>query len=328
MSFIPLAGAGLDSYLAIAQGNIPGVTHVNKFGRNPDIDAGVAEDLWSEGGTYVYMTTAKVLDVFSSDANDVGNVDYNSTATDGSDTTLEDTLQDFTDTNVVAVGDILLNDTTGEWSYISVVTPTILTVDRMKVPNAAGHSYRIIDMSDGGTGAHAIQVFGLDADYNEINEFVILNGVTDVETTKVFFRVWRAYVICAGATGSAAGIIKGEEDGTANVVFSVALNRAQTGMSHYTIPAGKSGYIVNWFMQAGKSGAVATIDCQLVIRNRGGVFRRLDHVGLNTTGTSGLELTFHPPIPIREKTDMKVIVLSDQNNTEVHGGYDLVLIND
>lgn len=55
--------------LQVARGLVPGILAVNKFGRNPDIDVGT-EDIWSQGGTWVAPTTARVHALVSSDAAD------------------------------------------------------------------------------------------------------------------------------------------------------------------------------------------------------------------------------------------------------------------
>ena len=42
---------------------------------------------------------------------------------------------------------------------------------------------------EGSTGAETVELFGLDADYNEINETVTLDGQTAVNTTKEYLRI-------------------------------------------------------------------------------------------------------------------------------------------
>lgn len=58
--------------ITIAQGLLVGVSNVNIFGFNPDIDTGAAEDIWGGGGTYTGFPdgSAEAVEVFSSDAND------------------------------------------------------------------------------------------------------------------------------------------------------------------------------------------------------------------------------------------------------------------
>lgn len=56
--------------LEVARGQRQGYSLVEKFGRNPDIDTGVSEDIWSGGGLYTFPTAAETLDVVSADAGD------------------------------------------------------------------------------------------------------------------------------------------------------------------------------------------------------------------------------------------------------------------
>ncbi len=55
--------------LNVARGRIQGMTPVNKFGRNPDVDIGT-EDVWSQGGTWVPPTVARLHNFTSSSPND------------------------------------------------------------------------------------------------------------------------------------------------------------------------------------------------------------------------------------------------------------------
>lgn len=65
MSYFQSRNYGLE----VARGAVNGQISVNKFGRNPDIDIGT-EDVWSQGGTWVAPTTARVHNIKSSDVND------------------------------------------------------------------------------------------------------------------------------------------------------------------------------------------------------------------------------------------------------------------
>ena len=56
-------------YLDVARGLVTGMSPVNKFGRNQDVDAGT-EDLWAQGGLYVEATAASVVNFVSSSAAD------------------------------------------------------------------------------------------------------------------------------------------------------------------------------------------------------------------------------------------------------------------
>lgn len=58
--------------LQIARGLIDGHTFVHKFGQNEDLDAGVAEDIWANGGDYPFdiLDAGISIEILSSDAND------------------------------------------------------------------------------------------------------------------------------------------------------------------------------------------------------------------------------------------------------------------
>lgn len=55
--------------LNVARGRIQGMRSVNNFGRNTDVDIGT-EDVWSQGGTWVPPTVARLHNFASSSAND------------------------------------------------------------------------------------------------------------------------------------------------------------------------------------------------------------------------------------------------------------------
>lgn len=60
-----------DIMLEIARGLQDGVCHINKFGRNPDIDtATTPETVWSNGGMWVGPTAARIHDIVSDNAGD------------------------------------------------------------------------------------------------------------------------------------------------------------------------------------------------------------------------------------------------------------------
>lgn len=62
-------------YWEIGAGEIGRFSCINKFGRNPDVDMGTApEDIWSQGGTYTYLTAAAAMFLSSSNGGDTVNI--------------------------------------------------------------------------------------------------------------------------------------------------------------------------------------------------------------------------------------------------------------
>ena len=61
-----------DFYFALQEGRISGMSLVEKFGRNNDIDDATEEDIFVFGGNFVYPTTPATISVLSSDTEDSG----------------------------------------------------------------------------------------------------------------------------------------------------------------------------------------------------------------------------------------------------------------
>ena len=56
------------------------------------------------------------------------------------------------------------------------------------------------DDTSAGTGARTIFIQGLDADYDELTEVLIMNGLTPVQSVNTYMRIFRTQNITAGAT--------------------------------------------------------------------------------------------------------------------------------
>ena len=224
--------------LQVARGQIAYHESIYKFGNNPQV-ADSIETIWSQGGLYSYLSTATVLKVSSSSAND----------------------------------------------------------------------------TSAGTGARTVELFGLDGDYNEISEVVTLNGQTAVNTTQSYLRINRMIVRSAGSGGANAGIVYA---GTGTVTTGVPANiyatingdgTNQTLMAIWTVPAGYTGYLVQYDVSNGTtSNTPAVCKLLLVARPYGEVFQSKDVKSL-TTGMH-IENTLVIPIEFTEKTDIEVRAVS------------------
>jgi hypothetical protein len=100
------------------------------------------------------------------------------------------------------------------------------------------------DGSPAGTGAHEVTIQGLDADYEEIQETVTLNGTTPVLTTASFLRANRMFIGEVGSSDTNVGIIRASIGG--NVQESILAEQGQSAVTHFTVPAGKS-FIINYY---------------------------------------------------------------------------------
>jgi hypothetical protein len=190
----------------------------------------------------------------------------------------------------------------GLYSYLSAATV-------LKVSSGS------TDDTSAGTGARTVELFGLDGDYNEISEVVTLNGQTAVNTTQSYLRINRMIVRSAGSGGANAGIIYA---GTGTVTSGVPANiyatingdgSNQTLMALWTIPAGYTGYLMQYDVSNGTtSNTPAVCTLFLVARPYGEVFQTKDIKSL-TTGMH-IENTLVIPVEFAEKTDIEVRAIS------------------
>jgi len=88
------------------------------------------------------------------------------------------------------------------------------------------------------SGARTLQIYGLDSNYDEINEIVTLNGTSNVTTSNSYLRVYRAIVRSAGSTGSNEGVISLTSSSSGYTHASISIGDNQTLKSQYTVPNG------------------------------------------------------------------------------------------
>ena len=208
----------------------------------------------------------------------------------------------------------------GLYSYLSAAT--VLTV-------SSGST----DDTSAGTGARTVELFGLDGDYNEISEVVTLNGQTAVNTTQSYLRINRMIVRSAGSGGANAGIIYA---GTGTVTTGVPANiyatingdgTNQTLMALWTVPAGYTGYLMQYDVSNGTtSNTPAVCKLLLVARPQGEVFQSKDVKSL-TTGMH-IENTLVVPIKFAEKTDIEARAVSSSNSVtfDISAAFEIIYI--
>lgn len=105
-----------------------------------------------------------------------------------------------------------------------------------------------------GIGARQVTIIGLDSNWNEITEVVNMSGTSPVVLSNNFTRVYRMFVSASGtyansSAGSHTGTItlRGQGGGVtwATIDLVNGFPFGQTLIAVYTIPAGKTGYLLN-----------------------------------------------------------------------------------
>ena len=126
------------------------------------------------------------------------------------------------------------NDTVYPWSAWS--TASVINIDRASASDANKQ----------------VTVYGLDANYNQINETITLTNATNNTSVNEFIRVFRAF--CSDGVSNVGNI--SIQVGTTDVAVITA-GKAQTLMAIYTVPAGYTGYLLKGTCSA-QAGADAT----------------------------------------------------------------------
>ena len=165
-------------------------------------------------------------------------------------------------------------------------------------------------------------VFGLDADYNEVNETFTLNGSGTYTTTQTFLRVFRAYI-----TGSSApaGNITIANGGTTYAQITAGEN--QTLMAVYTVPAGKSLYVYQGIAThgTGTSGGVY-MTVRFLVRSPGEVFRTAVKIDVSE---SEILYPFAQPLKIPEKSDVEVRAICNKNQANaISASFDGIIVEE
>ena len=165
---------------------------------------------------------------------------------------------------------------------------------------------------------NAVFIAGLDEDYNEISDLVVLNGLTPVSSNKSFFRI----NTFAMGVGNNVGNIVASSSGTEYGYIQADLGTSQGII--YTVPAGHSMYVLNAHFTSG------TVNPNKFLYSRG---HTISSTGRSTKfweSTFATNIVFDLQVPFRipEKTDFTIEAKSSSANNELSVYLGCVLMED
>ena len=197
-----------------------------------------------------------------------------------------------------------INDTLYPWDALG--TGSIVNVERNNVAD---------------TGL-TVTVQGLDENYEFAEESIEITGA-DQTGSQLFTRVNRAFVVDAGGenTGN-IDIEAGAAGGT--TVARITAGYGQTLMAVYTIPAGKTGYVLHG-TATGSSDTDAAGSMR--VRYFGTDTFRVGHAFELQLRGGQYDYTFAVPIPVPEKTDIDVRAIMRSNNKRITAAFDILLVD-
>jgi hypothetical protein len=160
------------------------------------------------------------------------------------------------------------------------------------------------DGSPAGTGAWAITIEGLDADYLEVSETITLNGTSAVDGTVEFLRINKAYVTGVGSGGVNAGNITIRDNGAGTTRGYIAAGEGISDTMVYTVPADHTLLLDGWYATARDSSGASQADISFFVRRYGESERLEWQIGVDKVFPSPFDL----PHPIPEKSDLYAYV--------------------
>lgn len=184
--------------------------------------------------------------------------------------------------------------------------------------------------SDSASDTQEVRVFGLDENWEEVEQVVTLNGQTRVALGTPLIRCFRAYndngtdLVGNVYIYVNTALSTGKPIDTTKVRAYIAIGENQTLMIQYTIPAGKTGYILNYTASISSHVASSAV-IKIVVRAFGKIFRTQSKFALTSTGVGRSTLDLPIPFVLPEKTDINATASSNTNNISVSGSYTVLL---
>jgi hypothetical protein len=159
------------------------------------------------------------------------------------------------------------------------------------------------DGDPAGDGARTVTIEGLDNNWDLTSDTVTMNGLTSVETSVAFLRVFRAYVATAGDSETNEGLISVKDNADVVTMAEIVAGRGQSQMAMWTVPAGHSVFIyeLNAAESANKKTIIRLYTRDNAIANQ--AWRLRDETVVNL-GDS--KRPYKIPLKFTEKTDLEI----------------------
>jgi hypothetical protein len=199
-----------------------------------------------------------------------------------------------------------INDTPYPWSAFN--TPGILTI------STTTSNGTLSSLDDGVT----VHVLGLDENFEEVEDTFTISGNSATGTVS-FKRVYRAYIDGADANQTQIRVSRDTTE-----VLRINIGKSQTLMALYTVPAGKTAYLIQGTSTCA-ANADATVD--MFVRYFGQDSFRIGHT-LEVAGVGGqYTYQFGVPLPIPEKSDLDIRADVRANNARITAAFDILLVD-
>lgn len=186
--------------------------------------------------------------------------------------------------------------------------------DATAYPYPADSVVAVASTQNAGSG---VEVQGLDANFESVTETINIGSTG----ATVFSRIFRAKMV---DTNNDKDVTLSMGGTTAAVILE---DQAQTLMAVYTIPAGKTGYLIKTQMGSDKASTNAAMQYALRARDTddGNVFQ----IKGISYAAGGQNVFVEYPIPLKfeEKTDIRMDVVAAGGGQTCSATFDIVLVD-
>jgi len=216
---------------------------------------------------------------------------------------------------------IAAGDTIEIWDgNVDYTWPTTASIDTIA---AAAHS--------SATGGMEVEIQGVDASFTQQTQTATLditNSAAEITLGTPLLRVFRMKVLDSRVTDQDINI---GPSGFATIQAVITAGNNQTLMAIYTVPAGKTAYITNYYatMNPATNKDPTSMQLGLWFRdNDKGYAPQLKHtMGLDTDATSHWHHVFNPYYRANEKTDIFITGNPTGKAADISAGFDIVLVD-
>ena len=163
---------------------------------------------------------------------------------------------------------------------------------------------------------------GLDGNYNPVSEEITTDSGTGIGTgTQQFLRVFRAKITSNGGVND-GNVSINSNDVNNTLLAYIKEDNGQTLMSIYTVPAGKTAYLIKLHGSVDKSN----VDVKFMFfETPFGGSRNIKHMS-GTQGGNPIDYDYPVPLRFEEKSDLEMRILTSAV-CGAGGIFDLILVD-
>lgn len=187
------------------------------------------------------------------------------------------------------------------------------------------------DSNPSGTGVRQVIIFGVDENWDLVQETVNLNGTTEVQTDNSYLGVNRMTIFTSGSADSNVGTITATATTSGNTMAQMPAGQGTTQQCIFYVPRNYQ-FLATWLRLsiAGGGAPAVTFFGKVysdVVSSEFEVYR--DTIELSFLGSgSSIELNPAEPFVIGERSILWFEASTDTNNTNVRGRFSGKLIAD